>query len=1371
MNDKLLGLNIIVAAGEQKELERCLKSIQGPLFDEIVVTQTAEDELVKEVALKYGARVEWFKWVRDFAAARNYSFSKSTTTFIMWLDADDEVKPSEYQKLLDLKPEIDKYDMILLDYVYNHDEKDNPVLVLPRERIVRKCDNIKWHDPIHEYMNMDLLPDRIHKTKIRVDHYRTRPYDPKRNLDSLREAYNGGKCSPRLKFYFGKELSDCGYWEEAVPVLETYIEEGADFRDNMTVACIRLSKYYYDQKNYPAAKMYAMKGIRFNSIYAENYVTLGTIFEIEKDLESAATYYKEALTKKLEGGMSQIVDFYGFIPAAKLALLYFSRKDYEECLKYCSVALQHKPDNDQMLELKKTAKIEADRAKKGVTIKEEEIDKVSKFFEQNGFTYAIQRNNHEFADLRVCRIKKLEVVWLIPTLDLSNPSIRLRRFNVCQKMEELKIPSRIITGYYGKNIYELRNEIGSATAVVFTQYSSYDLELMRHLKPLGIKLVFDHCEALFGYPFEQECMREAHMISCCSTKLAEMTNQHGLLHTGVLKDAVEERTPKEKVVYADHNPKPKAVYMGMGGNSFLVTEWLKDTIEKAGYELVVISEWDNATIKWNHDTWPDDMVACDVALCPQRVDVQPAKSSVKITTAMALGMPVLASPIQSYKEIIKDGENGFLCDTKEQWYDALIKLKDSNLRKQIGLAGKKSVKEYSLNSISKQWIKTLEDLINDKLQFPEPQHVEQVQERQIVDIIIANYGNVDYLKMCVNSILMNTLYPFHIIISDAGSDEKTWEYLRTLKGMTIIGEPGKRVSFSEACNAGIQASRTKYFCILNSDVIVSKGWLGNLVDKMDHTDRLAACGVLSNCDRGWLHDNPRDPDTPKYPMLLEKSGINLVPGMKIETIAPHVEELYDFMTRSNTVYKGTFVRQSWVAAYATVFARCAIDEVGLFDPIYKNGCEDLDLCNRLASYGYVIGQAIDSFVFHYGGISRGAYQNENKEVYDKEDVENHLKYRRKWDKKRVAIWTGPAWEPWDKQRVDEGMAGSETWAAYLAREFVKKGFRTTVYNDLRVEDKKQTVFDPVYEGDNLVGEVFYRDHTNLVEDAKYDIFDHFISSRSLDPYRQNVHSLKNYVMVHDVWLSQDQSLDIMSWRIHKYGYLSEWHRQFLMQHHKMPADKMFLTANGVDASLYADVDQYEKRNQTIYSSSPDRGLCQLLMMLPEIRKAVPDFKVIVCYGFYNWEKAAEARKDQQSMQLISKIKELMNQDGVEYRGRVDKKTLATLQKESKVFIYPTWFVETFCITAVEAGLSKNPILSTDLGGLQTTVGSSGILLPAKEMHRDYEYPDEYKYRFIEESIRLLKDEGYRREWAEKAYEKMGAYTWDKVVEGWLEIFK
>jgi glycosyltransferase involved in cell wall biosynthesis len=201
------------------------------------------------------------------------------------------------------------------------------------------------------------------------------------------------------------------------------------------------------------------------------------------------------------------------------------------------------------------------------------------------------------------------------------------------------------------------------------------------------------------------------------------------------------------------------------------------------------------------------------------------------------------------------------------------------------------------------------------------------------------------------------------------------------------------------------------------------------------------------------------------------------------------------------------------------------------------------------------------------------------------------------------------------------------------------------------------------------------------------------------------------------------------------------------------------------------VDTYEKKNQTVYSSSLDRGLYQFLMMLPEIRKSVPDFKVIVCYGLLNWEAAIKARNDVQSMELLNKIKALMEQPGVEYRGRVSKKVLSVLQKESKVFLFPSWFQETFCCTSVEAGLSKNPILSTDFAGLKTTVGSAGILLPHEGISRDLDYPESYKNRFIEESVRLLKDDDYRNEWAAKAYQKMQAYRWDKVAGGWIEQFK
>ena len=77
-------------------------------------------------------------------------------------------------------------------------------------------------------------------------------------------------------------------------------------------------------------------------------------------------------------------------------------------------------------------------------------------------------------------------------------------------------------------------------------------------------------------------------------------------------------------------------------------------------------------------------------------------------------------------------------------------------------------------------------------------------------------------------------------------------------------------------------------------------------------------------------------DLPQYNMKVNDQ-LELKPAMKIEEIKPHVEKLYQFMEESNKDHKDKFVQQDWVAGYATIFARCAINEVGLFDPIYKNG--------------------------------------------------------------------------------------------------------------------------------------------------------------------------------------------------------------------------------------------------------------------------------------------------------------------------------------------------------------------------------------------------------------------------------------------------
>lgn len=542
---KKLGLNLIVGSGEAKVLERCLKSVRGIKFDEIVVTHASrmEDKEVLDVAGKYATKVAKFVWCDDFSAARNYSFSQSEAQHILWVDADDVIKESEHAKINALIPELENLDIVLFDYVYSHDDKDRPVLVLPRERIVRNCKEIKWNDCIHEYLNMDASM-RIKRFDIRIDHYRDRPYDPARNLTLLKKEYDKGDPSPRTAFYYGKELADVGRWDEAVPVLEKFVAKAEGFVDNLTVACIRLSRYYFDRKEWDAARNYAMNGIRFNSIYAENFVTLAELDERQGRIDEAIQHYKEALTRTLSGGMSQLVDYYGFIPAAKLGAIYLNKGQYTEALRYAQKALECKPDHPEAQRLKRAIEDQMSKSPPGKTIEQKDLDDLSNFFRNRRLVVDLLANDGAKADIRLRKWKDLKVAWLIPVCDVSNPSVRIRRLDVHKKMCEHKVDSRIIEGYQAMGVQEVCEKVGDANLVVFTSFGKHELEIMRSLRTAGKKVAFDHCEGIFGYPYEDDCMHEADVIICCSTKLEEMTKQRGFVHTVVFKDSVEEREPK-----------------------------------------------------------------------------------------------------------------------------------------------------------------------------------------------------------------------------------------------------------------------------------------------------------------------------------------------------------------------------------------------------------------------------------------------------------------------------------------------------------------------------------------------------------------------------------------------------------------------------------------------------------------------------------------------------------------------------------------------------------------------------------------------------------------------------------------------------------
>lgn len=1322
---------IIVGKNEAFELRRLLTSIHGSLFDEICVTTTQDDPDVLAVAQELATKVTSFAWIHDFSAARNFSFQQATSSHIMWLDSDDVIKPDNYAKLVELKKTLDKTDMVMMSYNYGHNDKDQATTVLPRERIVRNDQSrIKWHDAIHEYLNMDGGLALLDRKDIAVDHYRMKPFNASRNLDIHRKVYAEGRSNPRNLFYFAKDLIEDGKADEAIPIFEKYLAGPTDFADNKAVACIRLANYYKDKGDTVKQTAYLRKGMTYSKQYAEFPFMLGEYYASTGDKVEAQKYFEEAAGMPMAAGMSMQAEYYEFLPCDRLCLLHFDKGEVEKSLHYCERVLKVQPDNKGYLN-----NLEVLRN-------------------------AVSSKTRKTVPAPTVQSTTPPVVgWFVPHFNPSEPSTRIRRLNIHKGMVDAGMPSNLLVGYYGVELEWLRTNMTPLDVGVFCQFSDRDIEIMTILKDMGKKVIVDYNENIGDNPMVMRALKLADLVVCCSSKLAELISPH-VTAVAVVYDAVEEIQPTVAHDYFAPREKPVALYMGMGGNSFLVTDHLRDVIESAGYQLKVVTEWDNADEQWDLERWPDQLSSADVVLCPQRTAVQPAKSNVKVTQAMYYGIPVVASDLQAYREVIVQGKNGYICQGKTQWKEALDELVSLPKRIQVGMNGKDSIGNYLGASVVAKWGKVLSELMamgtKSSPVVEEVAKAEKQAPREVVPIIIPVYNGLEYLKLCLSSIQQNTTYPYHIILSDAGSGEETWSYLNTLKGITVLGEPGLRRNFSEACNAGILHTGSKYFALLNSDVIVSRGWLDAIIEKMENVSRLAACGVLSNCDRGWLHGV--EGRTPMYPMRLKQAGVELVPGMKYGEIFPHLDELDQFMNFSNVQNKGTYVEQPWVAAYATVYARSAVEDVGLFDTSFKNGCEDLDHCRRLKEMDYAIGQAIDSFVFHFGGISRSCLQERSREAYDAEDHENHALYARKWEKKRIVIYTGPAWEKWNRSTVDSGMAGSETWASELGAEFSRMGFLTTIFNDCPVDGE--------VDRDGVV----YRHYSTLAAYLEYNYIDYMILSRTCEPMKQTrLHTNHTYVMVHDVWLHPDPNHDLRAWAVQKFAVLSDWHRDFFCQHHKVDPSKIMMTANGVREELYAGVDVGAKKNMAVYSSSADRGLYQLLQMLPRIRKEVPDFELVTTYGWRNWEEAAKVRGNPAEMRMIEELKEMLKQPGVRDLGRVSKTELAGLQKEAKVWLFPVTFEETFCIGSVENGMAKNALVTTPYAGLLTTLGDtpSYIQGPQEVPVGQWAYTPVYQDAFVAETVKLLTDEPYRQACAEKSYAKVKDYTWKSAADGWL----
>lgn len=104
-------------------------------------------------------------------------------------------------------------------------------------------------------------------------------------------------------------------------------------------------------------------------------------------------------------------------------------------------------------------------------------------------------------------------------------------------------------------------------------------------------------------------------------------------------------------------------------------------------------------ISWTEEREAEIIAGFDVGVMPlPDTEWARGKCGLKILQYMAAGVPVVASPVGVNRDIIRDGENGFLAATAEEWSEKIRRLQESEaLREKMGRAGRNSVEEaYAL---------------------------------------------------------------------------------------------------------------------------------------------------------------------------------------------------------------------------------------------------------------------------------------------------------------------------------------------------------------------------------------------------------------------------------------------------------------------------------------------------------------------------------------------------------------------------------------------------------------------------------------------------------------------------------------------------
>lgn len=343
----------MIVKNEEDVLDRALSSIKG-IADEIIIVDTGSTDYTKQIAKKYTDQVYDFVWCNDFSKARNYSFSKATKDYCMWLDADDVVLDKDKEDLLALKHSLSPdVSVVMMKYNTGFDKEGHPTFTYYRERLLRREDNFRWSGFVHEAITPR---GKVIYSDIAITHGKIKQSNPKRNLQIFRSKLKEGVVfTPREIFYYARELYYHQQYEEAITEFKRFLNTKHGWIENNITACQFLGYCYYQLRDMQEAITWLLNSMRYDLPRAEVCCDLGKYFYEIHSYKQAIYWYAVALSCKRDdtSGAFIVPDCYDYIPCIQICLCYDHIGDYETANLYNELAGQVKPEDPAYLQNKR----------------------------------------------------------------------------------------------------------------------------------------------------------------------------------------------------------------------------------------------------------------------------------------------------------------------------------------------------------------------------------------------------------------------------------------------------------------------------------------------------------------------------------------------------------------------------------------------------------------------------------------------------------------------------------------------------------------------------------------------------------------------------------------------------------------------------------------------------------------------------------------------------------------------------------------------------------------------------------------------------------------------------------------------------------